>query len=410
VFWSDANTGALYVRENAVLTVLIAEHATFLTAAVDGSRVLYAKGGDIYEDDLAAGNVTTELTSGAELLGIAGASEDASYVYFVAKGVLAADATAGSSNLYLHHAGVTTFIATLGTETEEDGGPYAGHGGLPWQPSIGSRTAQASPDGTGLVFMSTQSLTGYDNRNGNGEPEQEVFVYEADTGSLSCVSCSPSGEGLNDDFGGSAGFIAVSLRNTYQPRVISDGGERVFFGSMRALVPQDTNNTADVYEWEGDGTGSCTSSKGCVYLMSDGKSANPSFFLDASADGSNVFFVASAQLVPGDQNDVYDVYDARIGASQPVSPPVCTGSGCQGAPAAPPVFATPSSVTYAGVGNFSAPVRATAVKKATPKPKPKPKKKKKKKKRKKKKKKHESRKGKQSRRALNDHGKRGSGR
>ena len=40
-----------------------------------------------------------------------------------------------------------------------------------------------------------------------------------------------------------------------------------------------------------------------------------------------------------------------------MTPPVCTGTGCQGIPGAPPIFATPSSVTFEGVGNFAAPVK-----------------------------------------------------
>ena len=39
----------------------------------------------------------------------------------------------------------------------------------------------------------------------------------------------------------------------------------------------------------------------------------------------------------------------------------CTGTGCQGVPPAPPIFATPSSVTFNGVGNFE-PSQKTTVK------------------------------------------------
>jgi len=43
--------------------------------------------------------------------------------------------------------------------------------------------------------------------------------------------------------------------------------------------------------------------------------------------------------------------------------PVCTGSGCQGVPGAPPIFSTPSSVTFNGIGNFPAPVPVSVQKK-----------------------------------------------
>jgi hypothetical protein len=48
----------------------------------------------------------------------------------------------------------------------------------------------------------------------------------------------------------------------------------VFFDTYEALVSQDTNGQADVYEWEREGAGSCPagSADGCVYLLSGGTS------------------------------------------------------------------------------------------------------------------------------------------
>lgn len=352
VFWTDFNTGALYLRENGTSTSLIDEHATFLTAAADGSRVIYVKDGDLYEENVVTG-VKTDLEPGAELLGIAGASEDATYVYFVATGALASGATAGEPNLYLRHGTTTTFIATLGPEFEDGLRDYVSGAVNDWRPSPGHRTAEASPDGRGLVFQSTRNLTGYDNSNARGEHAMEVYAYDADGGGLSCVSCNPSGERPNR-----VSYLPVSGYGTYQPRLISDGGGRVFFQSDDSLVPQDTNHGADVYEWERDGVGSCASSSGCIYLLSGGVGSGGSYLIDASSDGSDVFFITNARLVNEDENELYDVYDARVGAPSPTSPPICTGAGCQGVPATPPVFATPASATYAGVGNFAAPVKA----------------------------------------------------
>src|SRR6202012_1382216 len=112
------------------------------------------------------GGVTSDLAPGAQLLGLAGASDDASYVYFVAEGALAPGATAGLSNLYLEHSGATTLVATLGTKGEEHseaGFGFNGRSAFPWAPALSGREAQATPDGHSLVFMSRQSLTGYDN-------------------------------------------------------------------------------------------------------------------------------------------------------------------------------------------------------------------------------------------------------
>ena len=164
--------------------------------------------------------------------------------------------------------------------------------------------------------------------------------------------------------------------NTYLPRWMASDGSKVFFDSTRPLVPQDTNGRMDVYEWEQDGSGDCLRGTGCIYLLSSGTSPEPSELIDASESGDDVFFVTRAQLVEEDGNQNWDVYDARADAPLPPTPPQCTGSGCQGVPLAPPVFATPSSVTFEGVGNF-APSSNTARKDTKPKSKKKSKKRKK---------------------------------
>jgi hypothetical protein len=139
------------------------------------------------------------------------------------------------------------------------------------------------------------------------------------------------------------------------PEWMGDDGGRVFFDSSEPLVGEDTNGAQDVYEWERDGLGSCSSSSGCVYLLSGGVSKSASWLEGVSGSGDDVFFATRARLVPEDANEAFDLYDARVDGVQPVAPPACSGTGCQGVPAPPPVFATPSSVTFEGVGNFPQP-------------------------------------------------------
>jgi hypothetical protein len=126
----------------------------------------------------------------------------------------------------------------------------------------------------------------------------------------------------------------------------------VFFESSQALVPQDVNGVQDVYEWERDGSGSCHTSPGCLYLLSGGTSTSWSTLLDASPSGNDVFVITRARLTPEDENDYFHVFDARVGGVSGVAATACSGSGCQGVPPAPPVFATPSSATFSGAGNF----------------------------------------------------------
>ena len=83
----------------------------YWTASADGSLV-YFTNGDLYQYDTNTAQ-TTDITPGGEVQGVLGASEDGSYVYFVAKGVLAAGASAGEENLYLWHEGKTVFITTF---------------------------------------------------------------------------------------------------------------------------------------------------------------------------------------------------------------------------------------------------------------------------------------------------------
>ena len=141
---------------------------------------------------------------------------------------------------------------------------------------------------------------------------------------------------------------------------MSGDGSRVFFDSEESLVAQDTNGRQDVYEWERSGSGTCHEQSGCVYLLSGGTSFSGSWLLGAGLSGNDVFFVTRARLVPQDQNENDDLYDARVDGVLPVAAPACTGTGCQGVPAPPPPFATPPSVTFSGVGDFPPPP-ATAI-------------------------------------------------
>ncbi len=370
VFWTDMNTGALYVREDGSRTALVAKEATYLTASSDGREVIFTKEeGDLYEKDLQSG-ITQDLEPDAEMLGILGASEDLSYVYFVGRGVLAPGGQAERNNLYLLHDGETRYIATLGTAREEEKPgetlyPQSNRSSvdLPWESDIGHRTAGVTPSGQDVVFMLTQSLTGYDNLGPEGRVV-EVYVYDAASGALSCVSCDPTGERPTAVAGQytAGGFLAISAYPTYQLHVISDDGGRVFFESRQPLLPQASDQKLNVYEWEREGSGSCRDSDGCVYLLSTGSSPTSSYFIDASADGNDVFLMTRSELVEKDKNEYNDIYDAHVGAVEPAAAPRCTGTGCQGVPASPPIFATPSSVTFNGVGNFAA-----AVAKAKPK-------------------------------------------
>jgi hypothetical protein len=425
IFWTDLATGDLYVRENGTTTVQVdaskvpagegekeakereanSGGGNFQTASSDGSKVFFTdckrlttestavfsseclnagharfgqtyadavlSGNDLYEYDVESGELT-DLTVdhnasdalGADVQGVIGASEDGEYVYFVADGVLTEgknaegkEPVAGDPNLYLSHAGETTFIATLNAESDNPQGGSGGDTGGDWRPTLGRRTAEVTPDGHGVVFETTNSLTGDDNAG-----FREVYVYDAESGHLVCASCLPTGEPPDAE-----SFLPISGQDhpTFQLRLISEDGSRVFFDSRVGLVAHATDRQTNVYEWERGGAGSCQDSRGCVYVLSGGTSPYGSYLVGASASGDDVFFVTRAQLVQQDDNEAYNLYDAHAGGVLPPAPPECSGTSCQGVPFAPTAFEAPASVTFNGIGNFPPPAPASAAKPKT---------------------------------------------
>jgi DNA-binding beta-propeller fold protein YncE len=393
IFWTDRNTDDLYMRLDGTSTVPISTgDARYWTATPDGKYVYYTEGEESasrlwrFDVDRYLESGKSEVEALAEtrealtgegsgvdgVVGINETGEDGAYTYFVAEGSLASNenqhgerASPGSPNLYVLSGGAIRFIATLSYEDNELKGPLENNSIEigDWQHNPGDRTAEVTPDGHAVSFLSHATLTRYDT---NDVPE--AYVYDSQTDQLSCASCSPDGLPPLDeavvpttDTGGNGG-------STYMARWLSADGSRVFFDTREALVPQDTDGKWNVYEWERDGAGSCQQSAGCVYLLSGGSSPENSLMTDASANGSDVFFTSREDFTPQAGGEDIKLYDARVDGGFPESFQACTGTGCQGVPPAPPIFATPSSATFNGVGNFETPSagkRVTSKKKRT---------------------------------------------
>ena len=310
---------------------------------------------------------------------VLGENSEGTILYLIAQDVLAENengnheiAKPGQNNLYeLHYEGSKwnyTFIATLSGEDRPE-----------WEVNRNADTAyltaRVSPDGRYLAFMSEAPITGYDNTDqSSGQPDEEVFLYDSETAQLRCVSCNPtgarpigvldtlnSGEGLgllvdrrrvwSSEAAGEhehwlagniPGWTAQNIESAImQSRYLSNEG-RLFFNSPDELVPAATNHKEDVYEYEPSGLGSCESSTGaCVSLVSSGTSSHESAFLEATPDGSEVFFITAAQLLPQDTDTAFDIYDARVcTALSPCLTPPTPGEGpcgseasCRPAPA-----------------------------------------------------------------------------
>ncbi len=440
VVWSvgDQAADGLFVRNMVEKrTVKVGgPGADFQTMSGAGLRVFYREDGELYElnaetgasMDITASHGAGEADAGVQDA-ILGSGEDGSYVYFVATGVLADGAAHGGDNLYMAHDGAggwsTTYIATLSSEDEHS---WYANGEIAEEKSPcdcggverNQVSSRVSPNGMFVAFMSDRPLTGYDNHDAvSGQLDEEVFLYDALTRRLVCVSCDPTGArpvGVLDgarrllvdpeDAWGArgeesteaghwlAGMIpsswAVKIAQGnggdaafYQPRYLSDSG-RLFFESSDGLVPHATNGLMDVYEYEPLASGetapsdNCTvasptfgeRSVGCVSLISGGTSGSESMFYDASESGDDVFFITTSELVPADNEMSYALFDARVCSTEApcvtesVSPPACTsGDSCKAAPSPQPeIFGAPPSATFAGAGNL---VPSTPIVKST---------------------------------------------
>ena len=308
-------------------------------------------------------------------------------------------------------------------------------------------TSRVSLNGRYLAFMSAGALTSFHGRPydndaaapaAGGAAAEEVYEYDAggEPGSehLTCASCDPSGarplavfdpayrpesgrlladtqgswseRWLAGSIPGWTGVAAGSASQPYalyQSRYLSDSG-RLYFDSPDDLVPQATNATEDVYEYEPAGSPhgphQCTAAAasfserdgGCVGLISSGTSDQESAFLDASQaggegpggevfseGGSDVFFITAAKLVPQDTEPGYSLYDAHecdaaspcVVPSAQKEPEVCESTEACRAYSPPSPLGAPASAGAGAAGNLT-PNHAVLPNKTTGKPKPKP--------------------------------------
>ena len=373
--------------------------AVFVGASEDGSRVFFVTRTELTKRAVELGTQSLELyaynvggsteaknwwerklvlVSAGAMEGVSGGVEsvpavsaDGSSVYFNGTGELT-PGFAGGLYRFDTGTGETTRVAP--------GGGYPASEPIAWfqNPSISpgedgldvSANYYTTSSGRFLLFASSGEVTGY---HSNGK--SELYRYDAtlpvamgssgSPGNPVCVSCNPNGTVplVGSEFARSSWSVG-SLAGTPSRPLSEEGsggpeegrsnGSYVFFDSAESLVPQATNGKVDVYEWEADGTGSCTEVKGCVRLIGSGQDSISSFFLGSSENGSNLFIGTHAQLVSRDTDTEGDLYDARRGggeALRPISVP-CEGDACSNPPL-PPLFQTPASVTFSGAGNLS---------------------------------------------------------
>jgi hypothetical protein len=366
-YWgASEDTGKIFFTSNTELT------NDAYTGSEDNAANLYecelVVVAEVTKCDLRdlTGEAADSTGEGAAVRGVVQISEDGSYVYFVAEGVLegehgevlhngrGGEPAAKKDNLYVSHDGSLAFIATLGGTDrsdwengeafpEDEAGPIV-------------NTAVVNPEGTRLAFISESSLTGYDNREARqGECHgkigrtskketgecREVYLYDAETRGLVCASCDPTGARPTGPSSLSQPTYSFA---GYRPRNLLEDGT-LFFNSSDALVSQADDGRQNVYEYE----------DGQIHAISDVAGGYESFFLDASPDGRDVFFATADDLLPQDTSNNIAVWDARVDGGFPVA---ATAPSCDNADSCKPpespqpaLFGAPSSSTFSGPGN-----------------------------------------------------------
>jgi hypothetical protein len=321
----------VYLRVNNATTIKLSGES-YLARSSDGFKLFTEGGaGEVFEYDVASG-VTTTITPGGEFVA---SSADGSRVYYLSGGP--------EPGLYLWDKGTSILIPTAGQG-------FASRVVSGRSSPLESNRAVATPDGSRLLFLDRANLTGYDSHESS-----EAYVYDANSHSITCVSCNPTGvppvggAGLRHGIGGGDPLLPAVFEGQ-----ISPDGSRVFFETEDALVQQDTNGLSDVYEWE----------NGRVYLISSGQGTVGSMLSGVSSNGGDVFITTTDRLAPQDIESSPQIYDARVDGGFPYRPftPGCNSGQCQGPQTPAPLFGAPSSATFVGLGNSVPVVSALTVK------------------------------------------------
>ncbi|HET9153510.1 MAG TPA: hypothetical protein VFN85_05295 [Solirubrobacterales bacterium] len=354
-FEAPIGSGALYLREDGERTYEVTKSGEFGDASRDGSRVFFISEENLLPEDsdgqpdlymwdrsAAAGERLSLLSVGPSgescySYFVVGASANGHYAYFVCQGKPVPGQPEAFLGLFVWHDGRLAYIGTGGDLGDARANSFRNS----WALVEGIRKARVSPDGRHLLFVARNNK-GLQGRGGfsgyqNESNVQELYLYNAETGRLACATCNPSGEPPKSSPLIDVRVNAATSRATADSvHALSDDGRYVFFSSEEALVPEDTNGTWDAYEYD--------SRAGQLHLLSSGTDPSPSYVIDATDDGHDVFIATRQRLSAWDKDNLYDLYDARVNGGLPEPSPVpapCVGDSCRpsptGAPTAPAI-------------------------------------------------------------------------
>ena len=223
-------------------------------------------------------------TSGAYSY-FAAASSEGSKAFFITNEQLVSGDTDSFEDVYERSGGATTRVSQGAINGNGDSHAYF--------------QAIAS-DGSKVFFETDESLV-------SGDTDGTTDLYERSGGTTIRVS---QGVINGNDVANGAFFAGAS----------SDG-TKVFFTTAEQLVSGDTDSVDDLYERSGGTTAHVSQG------VTNGNGGNDVFFAGASSDGSKVFFYSSEQLVSGDTDSSFDVYERSGGTTTQVSEGVINGDG-----------------------------------------------------------------------------------
>ena len=151
------------------------------------------------------------------------------------------------------------------------------------QANEGSYSPSASSDGRFIAFDSLASnLVGRD-----ANEASDVFVHDLRNKTTRRISVGAGGAEAND--------------NSFDPVVSDDGRVIAFWSKASNLTAEDTNNSADVFVRD---LRTGITERVSVGVRQDGGSLQPTI----SGDGRVVAFFSFRQLLPEDTNDDADIY------------------------------------------------------------------------------------------------------